>query len=160
MLYLKPFCSSQGWLSRNSYIERSETGFIENYDVLLSLCPREDGIVACQERKICAKIVRRFSKVRRLHIGCSRLTRPQNSDSISNDPHVQILSRSSTIRVARAILSPLIVFLLLAPAMICNMIDSQPARLAIMRISTAVFVFCMFLLANAKTVELVVAAAT
>ncbi|EXA44297.1 hypothetical protein FOVG_05769 [Fusarium oxysporum f. sp. pisi HDV247] len=137
--------SLQRWLSGNSCIARSETKFLKNSDDLLSLCPREDGIVAWLERNVCDKVVRRFSR---------------SSENISNDPHVQIFSRSSTMRVARAILSPLIVFLLLAPVVICNMIDSQPARLAIMIISTAAFVCCMSLLTNAKTVELAVAGAT
>ncbi|CVK92168.1 uncharacterized protein FMAN_07126 [Fusarium mangiferae] len=136
--------SLQRWLSGNSCIARVETRFLKNSDDLLSLCPREDGIVAWLERNICDKVVRHFS----------------NSENVSSDPHVQIFSRSSTMRVARAILSPLIVFLLLAPVVICNMIDSQSARLAIMIISTAGFVCCMSLLTNAKTVELAVAGAT
>ncbi|KAH7164845.1 hypothetical protein DER46DRAFT_626606 [Fusarium sp. MPI-SDFR-AT-0072] len=143
----------QRWLSGNSCIARNKTSFLKNSADLLSLCPRKDGIVARPERNVCDKVLSHFMDFFRLIVSYI-------SENISNYPQVQIFSSSLTIRVARAILSPLIVFLLLAPVGISNMIDSQPPRLAIMIISTAAFVCCMSLLTNAKTVELAVAGAT
>lgn len=60
--------SLQRWLSGNSCIARAETRFLKNSDALLSLCPREDGIVAWLERNVCDKVVRRFGNVSRITV--------------------------------------------------------------------------------------------
>lgn len=65
-----------------------------------------------------------------------------------------------TTRVARITLAPLIIFLLLAPVIICNAVVSLTARLATMVIATSIFVTLVSLVTKAKTVELAVAGAT
>ncbi|KAH7230719.1 hypothetical protein B0J15DRAFT_506240 [Fusarium solani] len=137
--------SLQHWLAGNACIARKETAFLKNDDDLLTLSSMEDGVVKWLERTVCDKIV--------CHLG-------KGSEPKSRDPRVHIFPRSSTVTVARAILSPLIAFLLLAPVVICNLIESMAARLVVMVGATVIFVLCVCLLTNARTVDLAVAGAT
>ncbi|EEU38895.1 uncharacterized protein NECHADRAFT_55651, partial [Fusarium vanettenii 77-13-4] len=137
--------SLQHWLAGNACVARKETAFLKNDEDLLTLSSTEDGVVKWLERTVCDKIVCRLGK---------------GGISSSRDPRVHIFPRSSTVTVARAILSPLIAFLLLAPVVICNLIESMAARLVVMVGATVTFVLCVCLLTNARTVDLAVAGAT
>ncbi|KAH8650485.1 hypothetical protein BGZ61DRAFT_311176, partial [Ilyonectria robusta] len=136
--------SLQHWLAGNACIARKETAFLKNEKDLLTLSSTEDGVVKWLERTVCDKIVCRLGK--------GSISLPK-----SRDPRVHIFPRSSTVTVARAILSPLIAFLLLAPVIVCNLIESMAARLVVMVGATVTFVFCVCLLTNARTVDLAVA---
>ena len=73
---------------------------------------------------------------------------------------MHIFFRSSITRIARILLIPLILTLLLAPVVICNYLSHLTARLAIMLLATATFIVVLSGLTEARTVELVVAGTT
>ena len=63
-------------------------------------------------------------------------------------------------RIARIIITPLILTLLLAPVVVCNYFSYLSARLAIVILATTIFITILSGLTEAKTVELVVAGTT
>jgi hypothetical protein len=79
---------------------------------------------------------------------------------ISSDPNVYILPKSSVIRTARLLMTPLIVTLLLAPVVVCSCLTGLIARLLTIVIAATTFIAVLSGSTKAKTVELVVAGAT
>ncbi|KAH8807489.1 hypothetical protein F5884DRAFT_857066 [Xylogone sp. PMI_703] len=137
--------SLRNWLSGNACIARNETAFLECGEDLVTLSPLEDGAVSWLGENLPDSIV--------------RLVKSSQS-STSRDRRVHVFPRSLTTYVARMILTPLIIFFLLAPIIICNAITNSTARLATMVIATTVFVMLVSLLTKAKTIDLAVAGAT
>ncbi|KAH8811035.1 hypothetical protein F5884DRAFT_672926, partial [Xylogone sp. PMI_703] len=137
--------SLQRWIRGNSCIARNEAKFLDSGEDLFSLVSTEDGAVSWLERFVCDSLVRIFKG---------------SSSQKSRDLHVHIFPRSSTIKMARGLLSPLIAILLLAPVIICTSLHNPTARLVIMIAATCIFICCISLLTKAKTVELAVAGAT
>lgn len=78
----------------------------------------------------------------------------------SRDPNVHIFPRSSITWVARMMMTPFVVVLLLAPVVICSLVGSLTVRLVVIIAATTGFVAVLSGLTKARTVELVVAGAT
>ena len=62
--------------------------------------------------------------------------------------------------VARAVLTPLMILLVLVPVIICNAVQNATARLGIIIASTTVFLTVLSLLTRGKMLDLVIAGAT
>ena len=73
---------------------------------------------------------------------------------------MHIFPRSFTDQAVRGLLTLVIIFLLLAPVIICNALRSLSSRLGVMIAATCLFVMILSLLTRSKTVELAVAGAT
>ena len=78
----------------------------------------------------------------------------------SRDPNVHIFPRSSITWVARMLMTPCVVVLLMAPVVICNLVGSLTARLVVIITATTGFVAVLSGVKRARTIELVVAATT
>lgn len=79
---------------------------------------------------------------------------------ISRDPNVLLFPLSSTNRVGRAIVTPLITAMLMMPVIICSLETNVSFRLAIITLATSLFITALSSLTDTKTVDLAVAGAT
>lgn len=70
------------------------------------------------------------------------------------------MPKASIIRIARVLMTPFIVTLLLAPVIVCNHLNSFTARLITIITSASVFIAVLSGSTKAKTTELIVAGAT
>jgi hypothetical protein len=84
----------------------------------------------------------------------------RTSFNISCDEHVFIYSGSAIERPARIILVALITFLLLAPVLICNGIDSATARVIVIILSTLLLQVIVSNLTKSRTIELFICGVT
>ena len=78
----------------------------------------------------------------------------------SRDPNVHIFPRSSITWIARMLMTPFVVVLLMAPVVMCNLVGSLTTRLVVIVAATTGFVAVLSGLTRARTIELVVAGAT
>jgi hypothetical protein len=78
----------------------------------------------------------------------------------SDDQMVHIFPQPTTKRIARLLLTPLLVVLLLAPVMICHAMDTSSRRLTVLTIAAVAFIAAISLLTKAKTIDLTAAGAT
>ncbi|KAK6533669.1 hypothetical protein TWF694_002602 [Orbilia ellipsospora] len=137
--------SLQNWENANACIAREETEFLSQRDDLLCLSAPKDGFLSWLERSVSERLLAFIKKSR---------------SNISRDEDVYIYSQSATNIVARALLTPLIVIILLAPVITCNFISNVNARLAVVVSATGVFLTVLSLLTKGKMLDLVVAGAT
>ena len=79
---------------------------------------------------------------------------------LSNDPNVYIYSGPWIKRTAKALLLVLITLFLLLPVVLCNIITTNSARVAIIMGSTAAYLCVLSILVQARTIELILAGAT
>ena len=73
---------------------------------------------------------------------------------------MHIFPRSSVTQIARMLMTPFVVILLMAPVVICNLVGSLTARLVVIIAATTGFIAVLSGLTKARTIELVVAGAT
>lgn len=82
------------------------------------------------------------------------------SHDISRDSNVYIFSGSLIGRITRTLILSIIIFLLLAPVLVCNALTSTMSRIITIVISTIVFLSTLSSLTRARTVETFLAGAT
>ncbi|KAK4169543.1 hypothetical protein QBC43DRAFT_307950 [Cladorrhinum sp. PSN259] len=143
----------QRWIKGNGCIARAEWQYLTRDSDLMTYATNNDNdnALAWLEPLVedCLALDRRrFAKDTMSNTGASR------------DPHVHIFDKPFITLISRMVIIPLIVVLLLTPVIICNLIDGQSARLAVIVISTPCFITALSALTKARTVELVVAGAT
>jgi hypothetical protein len=150
--------SLRNWHYGNACISREEMEFLDHREDLICISPPDEDLVSWLERFVSEKLLR-LSKVgayyyitRHIHVGLMALQRFRSN--VSRDQRVHIFTRDSTNLVARAVLTPLIILLVLVPVIICNALNSLNIRLAIMVVATSVFVTLLSLLGKAKTIDL------
>lgn len=88
------------------------------------------------------------------------LTAQNRHASLSRDPQVRIFHSQVTARLARSLMVPILIVLLLAPVVLCTYITDLAARLTIVVASMAIFAVLILSTTKAKTTELLVAGAT
>ena len=76
----------------------------------------------------------------------------------SRDSNVYILSPGFTATAARAVVACFFVVFLLAPAIVCKILDSQAHRIIVVVLSTVLLIVALSGLTRAKTVEMFLAA--
>lgn len=76
---------------------------------------------------------------------------------LSRDPRVHIVSKVSVTRIARILMTPVIVTLLLAPVIVCNRLNTITVRLIVVVTAASIFVAILLGSTNAKIMELVIA---
>ena len=79
---------------------------------------------------------------------------------VSRDPNVHIFSGSLTRGLAWALILPLILFLLVVPVVVCNVLDSLALRIMTILIFISIFLVTLSGLTKARTTEIFVAGAT
>jgi hypothetical protein len=140
--------SLQNWLNGNGCIARAETAYLDS-DELISMASTDDTVMTWLEALVDKAL---------LHLR----TCLQNNHSVdvSRDPHVHISPKPHITRIARILMTPLIVTLLLAPVIICMYLKSLSARLCVSIAAASLFIAILSGSTRAKSVELVVAGAT
>ncbi|KAI4860962.1 hypothetical protein F4820DRAFT_452427 [Hypoxylon rubiginosum] len=141
--------SLRNWIDGNGNIAREEAAFLSCSEDLASVTDTDDTVMTWLELLIEDMIFfirKRFGENR--------------DHNISRDPSVHIITKSTIARITRVLMTPFIITLLLAPVIICNILDSLLARLFMVVIATTAFVAVLSGSTKAKTYDLVVAGAT
>ncbi|KAM7210104.1 hypothetical protein V8F06_014513 [Rhypophila decipiens] len=146
----RSICHLQRWIKGNGCIARDEWKYLYQDLDLATYATHNDNVLAWLEPLVedCLALSRR------------RLPKGTTNNLISRDRHVHIFSKPAISLISRMVIIPLVVMLLLAPVIICNSINGQSARLAVIVISTSCFITALSTLTKARTVELVIAGAT
>lgn len=155
--------SLQNWLQGNACIAREESRFLGHSEDLFTFSQPNDGVVSWLERMVSASLAflgMVSASPARSTDGYAQQQYQRSRPNLSRDPHVHIFPKPYTHRVARALLAPSILCLLLAPVAICSALESPRARLAVVVAAASIFVMALSLLTKPKTVELAVAGAT
>jgi len=79
---------------------------------------------------------------------------------VSSNPHVYIYSGTMIRTVATGLMVLLITSLILTPVVVCILVDSVPARIAIIAGSTLCYLTVLSRLTKSRMIELMLAAAT
>ncbi|KAK0717750.1 caspase domain-containing protein [Lasiosphaeria miniovina] len=141
--------SLQDWVDGNGCIARQETAYLSRARDLVSVTSPDDGAttwLGVWAERCRVSLYTRIGYDPRLNA--------------SRDPNVYIFPRSSITWVARMLMTPFVVVLLMAPVIICSLVGNLAARLVIIVAATTGFVAVLSGLTRAKTIELVVAGAT
>ncbi|KAF2185505.1 hypothetical protein K469DRAFT_575697, partial [Zopfia rhizophila CBS 207.26] len=146
---LQAVSSLKNWVNGTGCIARAETAYLNHSNDLLSVASTDDTIMMWLETLVAKALIRLRRWSGRHHHGL-----------LSRDPKVHIMPKASTTRIARVLMTPLIVTLLLTPVIVCNRLDSLTARLLTIVIAATAFIAVISGSTKAKTVELVVAGAT
>ncbi|KAI2464030.1 hypothetical protein F4781DRAFT_440014 [Annulohypoxylon bovei var. microspora] len=137
--------SIENWLDGNGCIAREETQFLSHEDDLLTVGPLDDGVLHWLETVVTT---------------CLALFSKGHQDNKSDDSMVHIFPRTFTNKVTRLLLTPLVIFFLLVPVMICNALSSSTSRLIILILAAVTFITAMSLLTKSKTIDLATCSAT
>lgn len=122
---------------------------------LLSILPSDDNLVAWLET-LTEQV---HIQLHRFCSGTDIQTNPLPAN-LSRDPNVHIFTSSSIRGTVRALLAPLITFLLLTPVIVCNAIHNSAARLFVIALATTFLVAILSGLTRADTMQLVMVGAT
>lgn len=145
----KAVSSLQNWIKGTGSIARRESEYLNHSSDLLGAVVTDDTVIAWLEQ-----LTERIFIFFRLCVGQAP------KQLVSSDPRVHIFPKTWVKRTTRALMTPFIVTLILAPVIICNRVDSLTARFLTIVIAATVFVAVLSGSTKAKTVELVVAGAT
>ncbi|KAL3489626.1 hypothetical protein BJX62DRAFT_238892 [Aspergillus germanicus] len=120
--------SLRRWVGSTGGIARNETEFLDHSDLITLSTP-----VDCTLKDIESWIERGLIR------HCGRSYKSRCAD-LSDDPNIFIPSDLFTMRLARAVLGLLIIILLMVPVFVCNSVVERGPRLAVIGVSTTVFV--------------------
>lgn len=95
-----------------------------------------------------------------LLVSCHTHYRQERQARLSRDPKVTIYTPKLINNATRFMLTPILIFIVLAPTIVCNRIESSTARLCVMIGATTTFITLLALLTKSRTIELAVAGAT
>ena len=141
--------SLQNWLEETGCITREETAYLRNGSDLVSLGSSGDLAVKNLEDWVEDRLVRYYRNFRKLP-----------GFNISANENVYVYSGSLVKGIATALMLFMMTFLLLTPIAICIAVDSIPARILIIFVSTAVFLTVLSKLTRSRMIELILAGAT
>ncbi|KAI1767537.1 hypothetical protein GGR53DRAFT_98167 [Hypoxylon sp. FL1150] len=139
----------RNWIDGDKNVAREEAAFLSCSEDLVSVANTDDTVMTWLELLI-EDII--FYMRRRLG--------EKRANSISRDLDVHIMAKSTIARITRIVMTPIIITLLLAPVIICNILSSLLARLCVVVAATTLFVAVLSGTTKAKTYDLVVAGAT
>jgi hypothetical protein len=146
----RPIENLQNWVEGTGCISRAESAYLyQPPEELLNTQSRDDSAMVGLEANVAERLVR----IRDYFFKSSR-------PSISRDSNVYIPRRSTTLRIARGLMTPIIVALLLAPVVLCTYLETVSSRLYVIAGSTIIFIAIMSSATRVKSSELVIAAAT
>ncbi|EFQ34255.1 uncharacterized protein GLRG_09399, partial [Colletotrichum graminicola M1.001] len=151
----KDILSLQNWLQGRSCLSRSETEYLELRQDLATLSSPKDSAIELLENWVEGKLIhyyRGFRKVENAEQG------PLHNKS--SDENVYIYSGSLVKQSAPVLMLCLITSLILIPVVICIAVHSMVARVAIILISTVLYLSVLSRLTNSKMMELILAGAT
>ncbi|KAK3386537.1 hypothetical protein B0H63DRAFT_467931 [Podospora didyma] len=146
---LRDVASLQNWVDGNGCIARRETAYLARAQDLVSVASPDDGATTWLGVLVESCRVLFYTRVGH-----------HSRHNASRDPNVHIYPRSSTTWVARMLMTPFAVVLLMAPVVICNLVSSLTARLIVVIAATTGFIAALSGLTKPRTIELVVAGAT
>ncbi|EMT71590.1 hypothetical protein FOC4_g10010099 [Fusarium odoratissimum] len=141
----------QNWVNGTGSIARAESRFL-NYppEELLSTSPRDESAMIGLENNVAENLLR----VRDYFF-------PSYSPKVSRDSaHIYIPTRSSTAFISRALMTPIIVVVLLAPVILCSYLNNTSSRLFAVGGATVFFVAMISGGTRMKSQELIIAGAT
>ncbi|KAI1128943.1 hypothetical protein F5Y10DRAFT_291580 [Nemania abortiva] len=141
--------SLQHWVKGNSCLNRAETAYLEKEREMINLSPSSDSAMNKLEDWTEDQFIRHYARFREIDL-----------HEASTDPRVYIYSGPLIHRTAQTLMLLLITSLLLVPVVICVLVDSKPARIFIIIISTAIYLSILSHLTKSKMIELILAAAT
>ncbi|KAH6641970.1 hypothetical protein C7974DRAFT_384599 [Boeremia exigua] len=145
----KDITSLQNWLSATGCIPRDETMYLSHTKDLASLASPADN-----------PVLRLESWVERTMVWLWHGFRNNHQHNLSDNPNVYLYSGTRIRRIARTILLLLITCLLLSPVVICSVTHNSLVRLAVVMVSTLLYLSVLAATTKARTIELVVAGAT
>jgi len=137
--------SLRNWHMANACISREEIEFLGRHEDLLCLSTPGDGLVSWLERSVSEKLL---------------LLSKRGRSDISRDHHVHIYSRNCTSFLARIIMTPLVIILVLVPVVICNAVNGLTAKMAVIISATSIFLTILSFLTRGGMLELAIAGAT
>ncbi|RKK11617.1 hypothetical protein BFJ65_g13494 [Fusarium oxysporum f. sp. cepae] len=141
----------QNWVNGTGSIARAESRFL-NYppEELLSTSPRDESAMIGLENNVAENLLR----VRDYFF-------PSYSPKVSRDSaHIYIPTRSSAAFISRALMTPIIVVMLLAPVILCSYLNNTSSRLFAVGGATVFFVAMISGGTRMKSQELIIAGAT
>ncbi|KAL7622013.1 hypothetical protein AAE478_007514 [Parahypoxylon ruwenzoriense] len=142
--------SIKNWLDGTSHVSSTETAFLDHIQrELVSLAPSVDSATRQIETWVEDKFIRYYPKFREAV-----------TQDISRNEDVYIYSGPLIKYMAKAVLLLVISLLLMTPIVICNAVLSLSGRIGVITLSTMVYLMVVSVLANSKTIELIVAGAT
>ncbi|RDH36159.1 hypothetical protein BDQ94DRAFT_138675 [Aspergillus welwitschiae] len=144
----RPASALQNWIAGNPCIARSETGFLQHEDDLMTLFSSEDGTTMYLEGWVEDKLIRLFSR-----------SYKSRCEALSRDPMVYIPRDSLVVHIARGLLGLLAIIFIIGPVIACNYLESMLSRLIVITASTTLFIGFLLIGTRAKTVEVLVAGA-
>lgn len=141
--------SLRNWLEETGSVVMDETFYLKNGNDLVTLASASDLAVKNLEDWVEDRLIRYYKGFR-------------NSPGfdISTNSNVFVYSGSIIRGISRALMLFIMTFLLLTPIAICIAVNSIPARILIIFISTAVFLTALSRLTRSRMIELISAGAT
>ncbi|GLA16338.1 hypothetical protein AnigIFM62618_002910 [Aspergillus niger] len=155
----RPASALQNWIAGNPCIARSETGFLQHEDDLMTLFSSEDGTTMYLEGWVEDKLIRLFSRSYKAMLTGTLINAKSRCEALSRDPMVYIPRDSLVVHIARGLLGLLAIIFIIGPVIACNYLESMLSRLIVITASTTLFIGFLLIGTRAKTVEVLVAGA-
>ncbi|KAL6232475.1 hypothetical protein BDW75DRAFT_242941 [Aspergillus navahoensis] len=146
----KTVSSLRNWINGTGYIARAESAFLERFEHdLVHLASADETLLDWLE----SAAEELLFSVR------DHFMHHRASSNPSRDRNVHIASKSTTSRIARILMTPLLIMLLSVPIVTCSYLPSREARLAAMTLATALFMLILSGSKRARAVEVAAAGA-
>ena len=156
------------WLEEMGCLSEEESLYLNRVRDLVSLASSRDVAMNSMEAWVEDRLVQfccGFRTVSRVcQSECPRIKHQQQMKrpafAVSSNPHVYIYSGTMIRTVATGLMVLLITSLILTPVVVCILVDSIPARIAIITGSTLCYLTVLSRLTKSRMIELMLAAAT
>ncbi|KAH6659935.1 hypothetical protein BKA67DRAFT_530056 [Truncatella angustata] len=135
----------ENWLEGNPCIAREETKFLSREEDLLTVAAVDDGVLHWLEHMV-STVLTSFDKWRR--------------ENKSDDSLVHVFPQNFTDKATRVLLTPLVIFLLLTPVVICNAMSNSTSRVIILVMAAIAFITALSLSTKSKPIDLITCSAT
>ncbi|KAK4208936.1 hypothetical protein QBC37DRAFT_451551 [Rhypophila decipiens] len=145
----RDLASLRNWLDDTGCLSEDETVYLDRENDLVSLASSGDHAMKQIEDWIEDKVIDNYGDFRK---------RP--GFQASTNPSVFIYSGGLIKATAKVTMLFLITFLLLTPVVICIFVDSIPARIIVIIVSTACYLSVLARLTRSRMMELILAGAT
>ncbi|KAI1322798.1 hypothetical protein F5Y16DRAFT_413018 [Xylariaceae sp. FL0255] len=146
---LRSVLNLQHWINRNGCVARAEIAYLKCFEELVGIVETNDTVMLWLETLVedCLIQARRFFRMK-------------NRFGVLRDINIYIPAKSLVARLARVLMTLVIIILLLAPIFACSWISSTAAQIGTIIVATTLFVIVLSTSTKAKTIELVIAGAT
>ncbi|KAF3762741.1 hypothetical protein M406DRAFT_357578 [Cryphonectria parasitica EP155] len=141
--------SLQNWLDGTGCINEDETSYLDTRSDLVSLTSSSDLAMKQLEDWVEDQLIQYY-----------RGFREGPGFEVSSNSDVYVYSGTMIKNIATGLMLFLITFLLLTPVVVCILVDSIPARIVIIIISTGCFLVASSRLTKSKMIELILAGGT